>query len=168
LPAVEFAINSAINASTGISPLDLILSRQPTLSKTSTLFDNTNHPALSRWLLIRKKAWATAREKMCTSRLKQAIQHNKHVTNHPPLQPGMLTLLNSADWRASCQPGSDKLKERFEGPYEILRVFNHSQSVELKLPAGDQRHPTLHVSKVKRFIQLQGQEDVTQGGLLQK
>jgi hypothetical protein len=120
LPAVEFAINSAINASTGISPLELLLGNQPSLFQQPEASDSNIPPVLSKWLAICEKAWATARDALCASRLKQAIQHNKHVKDRPPLEPGMLVLLNTANWRASQQPGSNKLKERFEGPYPIL------------------------------------------------
>jgi hypothetical protein len=106
--------------------------------------------------------------KLCTSRLQQAIQHNKHVTPRPPLEVGQLALLNSADWRTSCQPGSDKLKERFKGPYTILCVFNHGQNVELDLPPNDQHHPTFHISKIKCFIHREEHRNASPGGLPQK
>ena len=62
----------------------------------------------------------------------------------------MWVLLNSSDWRAQ-QGGTDKLKPRYEGPYEVTRVFNDGQDVELKLPTGDRRHPSFHISKIKQF-----------------
>jgi hypothetical protein len=101
LPAVESAIKSIINAATAISPLNLILGRQPTLFNPPLSADNQSPPTLSKWLSLCKKAWATARNELCTSRLKQALQHNKHVSNCPPLEVGILVLLKSADWRAS-------------------------------------------------------------------
>jgi hypothetical protein len=168
LPAVEFAINSAMNVSTGISLLDLILGQQPTLFEVTNPLDAHHPPALSKWLSVREKAWATARNDLCSSLLKQAIQHNKHVSPCAPLEVGTLALLNTADLRATRQPGSDKLKERFEGPYFVLRVFNQGQSVELDLPPGDQRHPTFHVSKVKPFVHRTEQVVALQGGLPQK
>jgi hypothetical protein len=166
LPAVEFAINLAVNASTGISPLDLILGRQPTLFNTHLSDDIDQPPAFSKWIALREKAWHTACDKLCTSCLHQAIQRNKHVTPQPPLEVGMLALLNSADWQASCQPGSDKLKEWFEGPYTVLRVFNHGQNVELDLPPGNQRHPMFHISKIKPFVQREELNELLPGGLL--
>jgi hypothetical protein len=79
LPAVEFAINSAVNVSTGLSPLDLLLGRQPSLFDTVNPPEAEDPPALSEWITVREKAWAAARDELCLSRLKQAIQHNKHV-----------------------------------------------------------------------------------------
>jgi hypothetical protein len=80
----------------------------------------------------------------------------------------MLALLNSADWQASCQPGSDKLKEWFEGPDAVLCVFNHGKNVELDLPLSDQRHPTFHISKIKPFVQREERDGLLPGGLPQK
>ncbi|EFP78088.2 uncharacterized protein PGTG_04044 [Puccinia graminis f. sp. tritici CRL 75-36-700-3] len=83
--------------------------------------------------------------------LTQAIQHNKHTKDQLPLTPDSWALLDSADWRGRHQGGVDKLKERFEGPYRVLRVSNHGQDVELELPEGDCRHPTFHISKLKAY-----------------
>jgi hypothetical protein len=57
-----------------------------------------------------------------------------------------------ADWRGRHQGGTNKLKERYEGPYQIKRVFNNGQNVELDLPENDGRHRSLHISKVKHFV----------------
>jgi hypothetical protein len=168
LPAVEFAINSAINTATGISPFDLILGCQPTLFASPNSINDKDPPALSKWLAICEKAWATACDELCTSRLKQEVQHNKHITNCQALEPGMLALLNTADWQALHQAGSDKLKERYEGPYTILRVFNHGQNFKLDLPQHNQRHLTFHVSKVIQFINREDSLGEPQGDLQQK
>jgi hypothetical protein len=152
LPAVKFEINSAVNAATGMSPLDLILGLQATLFDAPNPLDDNSPPALSKWLSICKKAWATAQDQLCTSCIKKAIQHNKHIANRPTLALGTLALLNTADWRALCQPGSNKLKNCFEGPYPILRIFNHGQRVELDLLANNLQHLTFHVSKIKPFV----------------
>ncbi|KAH9464899.1 hypothetical protein Pst134EB_004404 [Puccinia striiformis f. sp. tritici] len=86
------------------------------------------------------------------SRVKQAIQHNKHCRDQPPLLARSWVLLNSADWQGRHQGGVDKLKERSEGPYRVSRFFNHGQNIELALPDGDRRHPAFHVSKVKPYF----------------
>ncbi|PLW46921.1 hypothetical protein PCASD_08104 [Puccinia coronata f. sp. avenae] len=110
LPAVEFAINSAVNVSTGFSPF---------------------------------------------YKVRQALQHNKRCRPRPPIAEGSWALLDSADWRGRHQTGTDKLKERYEGPYRVKRVFNNGQNVELDLPPGDRRHPALHISKVKPFVEFE-------------
>jgi hypothetical protein len=150
LPAVEFAINSAVNVSTGYSPFELIFGRKPQLFPFSE--SSTEAPLkLTDWSKRREVAWQEARDALWTSRIKQAIQHNKHTKDRPPLTPDSWALLDSADWRGRHQGGVDKLKERFEGPYRVVRVSNHGQDVELELPEGDRRHPTFHISKLKSY-----------------
>ncbi|KNE88116.1 hypothetical protein PSTG_18489, partial [Puccinia striiformis f. sp. tritici PST-78] len=98
-----------------------------------------SQPSLDKWLKLREGAWAEARDMLWASRVKQAVQHNKKNRPQPPLTPGSWVLLNSADWRGRHQGGVDKLKERFEGPYLVVKVFNNGQSVEIKLPEGNKR-----------------------------
>ncbi|PLW12767.1 hypothetical protein PCASD_25391 [Puccinia coronata f. sp. avenae] len=119
LPAVEFAINSAVNVSTGFSPFELVFSRRP------RLFPSSNGPSdapttLTSWLKQREGSWAEARDNLWVSKT-----------------------------------GTNKLKERYEGPYRVKRVFNNGQNVELDLPPGDRRHPALHISKVKPFVEFE-------------
>jgi hypothetical protein len=149
LPSVEFAINSAINVATGVAPFEVLLRRRPTLFRDqSTKGEPT---ALGKWVNLWEKFWADTRDQLCASCVKQAIQHNCHTTAAPSLDVGSKVLLNTADWRGR-QPGTNKLKKRFEGPYPVIRVFNHGQSIEIKLPDGDKRHPVFHVSKLKPFV----------------
>jgi hypothetical protein len=60
--------------------------------------------------------------------------------------------LDTADWRGRHHGGTNKLKDCYEGPYRVTRGFNEGQSVKLKLPNNDKRHPTLHISKVKPYF----------------
>jgi hypothetical protein len=155
LPAAEFAINSAINVATGVSPMELVFGTQP------RLFPSTGGPedeplSVKKWIRQRENAWMEARDALWTSRIRQALQHNKRCRDLPPIEVGSWVLLDSADWRSRHQSGTDKLKERFKGPYQVLRVFNNGQTVVLDLPEGDGRHPSLHVSKVKQFFQPDG------------
>jgi hypothetical protein len=153
LPAVEYAINSAVNVATGYSPFELAFGRQPRLFPLSN--GPTDKPrTLSSWLKQREGSWADARDNLWVSRVKQAFQHNKRCRQQPPITAGSWTLLDSADWRGCHQGGTNKLKERYEGPYCVVRVFNNGQSIKLELPQGDCPHPTFHISKIKLFVEL--------------
>jgi hypothetical protein len=154
LPAVKHAINSAVNIATGFCPFKLVFGRKTRLLPTASN-NGTSSTLLSKWLQFREKAWANARDALWASRVKQALQHNRRHTNWDPLSKGSWALLDDADWRGRHQGGMDKLKERYKGPYQILKVFNSGQSVTLNLPAGDRRHPTFHVSKLKAFWDLE-------------
>jgi hypothetical protein len=110
-----------------------------------------NSATLRSWIKQREGAWQDARDNLWTSQVKQAIQHNKHNKDSPALVPDLWALRDSADWRGRHQGGVDKLKEQFEGPYQILRVSKHGQDITLQLPEGDKRHPTFHISKIKQY-----------------
>lgn len=85
--------------------------------------------------------------------MQQAIQHNKSCRPPASYPPDSWALLNSADWQGKHTGGVHKLREKFEGPYRVVRNFNFGQNVELELPDGDKRHPVFHVSKVKPFVE---------------
>jgi hypothetical protein len=151
LPAVEFALNTAVNVATGFSPFELVFGRRP------RLFPSTEGPedtplSVATWLKLCEGTWAEARDTLWASRVRQALQHNRNCRELPPLEVGAWVLLDSADWRGRHQGGTDKLKERYEGPYQVLKIFNNGQNAQLALPEGDGRHPTLHISKLKPFI----------------
>jgi hypothetical protein len=119
LQAVEFAINSAINVATGCSPFELITGRKPQLFPSLEI--TSDQPStLTAWLRKRENSWAEARDALWTSRVQQALQHNKRRRELPPLAKGDWVLLDSADWRGKHQGGTDKLKERYEGPYQVM------------------------------------------------
>ena len=147
---MEYAINSAVNIFAGFFPLVLLF------GQTSSLFSPTSDAdslaALLKWLQILQAHWEEAHDCLCLSRIRQAAQHNKHATQKDTIIKGSLALLNSANWWALEHPGSNKLKDRYEGTYLVLWVFNHEQKVELDLPDGNHQHPAFHVSKVKPFV----------------
>jgi hypothetical protein len=145
LPAVEFAINSAVNIATGYSPFELVFGQKPQLFPSAVATEETP-VSLSNWT-----KWEDTTDALWTSRVKQAVQHNKHTKERTQLEPYSWALLNSADWRGRRQGGTDKLKESFEGPYRVTQVTNHGQDVELELPEGDRQHPTFHISKIKPY-----------------
>jgi hypothetical protein len=152
LAAVEYAINGAVNVAIGQAPYELIFGRKQRLLSVRDAEDSD--PAiLTKWFDARHDAWLTARDALWTSRVQQAIQHNKTCRVAEPLLPDSWALLDSADWRGRHQGGVNKLKERFEGPYRVIKSLNHGQNVELELPEGDKRHNVFHVSKVKPYIE---------------
>lgn len=135
LPAVEFAINAAVNISTGKSPSELVLGRRPHLFESGSEIDGPD--SLTRWLALREDLWTTARDNLWVSRVQQAVKHTKRCRDVEPMQPDSWALLNAADWSGKHTGGVSKLREKFEGPYRVVKSFNHGQNVELDLPVGD-------------------------------
>ena len=71
---------------------------------------------------------------------------------------GDLVLLSTKDlkWQMVGK-SSEKLVERFVGPYKIKAIIS-SNVVELELPATVRIHPVVNVSQIKRYIdQVDGQ-----------
>ncbi|PLW17839.1 hypothetical protein PCANC_15563 [Puccinia coronata f. sp. avenae] len=124
--SVEFAIN----VSTGFSPFELVFGQRP------CLFPSSGGPSdapttVTSWLKQREGSSEEARDNLWVSRVKQALQHNKRCCPRPLIAEGSWALLDSANWRGHHQTSTDKLKERYEGPYRVKRVFNNGQNVEL-------------------------------------
>lgn len=155
LPAVEFAINGAVNTATGHSPLSLIAGRAPKLFPT-TLSQEIDPPAVDAWLRLREGAWAEAHYNLWASRFHQAIKHNKKRRPGQDTPTGSRVLLSTTDWQDRLPGTTDKLKDRFEGPYQVIRSFNNGKEVELDLPETDRRHWVVHVSKVRPFMEREG------------
>lgn len=115
--------------------------------------DQDSPATVEAWIKRHEGIWGDTRDQLWTSRVQQAIQHNKHRTQAPNLEIGSWALLDSGDWRGRHRGGVDKLKERFEGPYRVTKVFNDGLDVGLNLPEGDKRNPVFHISKVKPFVE---------------
>lgn len=120
---------------------------------------------LTVWLKQRKETWTQARDALWNSRVNQAVHHNRRHTDVQVTEDS-LVLLDSGDWRGRHSGGVDKLKEKFEGPYRVVRVFNGGQSCELDLLPSDKRHRVFNVSKIKPFVGLGGDEG--RGAIRQK
>jgi hypothetical protein len=148
---VEHAINSAVNVATDICPFELVFGQKPQLFAATDPAPDTP-TTLLKWLHLQERAWANAQDMLWTSRIKQALAHNRQHKDHPPLVTGNWALLNNADCRGRHQGGTNKLKEQYEGPFRITCIFNNGQKVTLQLPSGNKRHPSFHVSKVKSFV----------------
>lgn len=106
LAAVEFAINNALNVSTGKSPFELIFNRLPRLFHRAHTPDDP--PSLEKWINTRDSAWVTARDALWSSRVQQAIHHNKACQMSDPLLTGSFALLDSSNWRGRHTGGGQQ------------------------------------------------------------
>lgn len=43
------------------------------------------------------------------------------------------------------------MKEKFEGPYQVVKVLNEGRNYELRLDEKDQSFSTFHISKLKIY-----------------
>ncbi|TWW73500.1 hypothetical protein D4764_15G0008940 [Takifugu flavidus] len=126
LPWVEYAHNSLVSASTGLSPFMASLGYQP------PLFEG--------------RVWRQVRSTLLRTSRRSQLQANQHRTPAPSYQPGQKVWLSTKD--LPLQVESRKLAPRFVGPFEVDRMVNPA-AARLKLPPALRIHPTFLVSKVK-------------------
>jgi hypothetical protein len=96
---VKFVINYAVNVATGVAPFEILLIWWPTLFHAS--LPEGKPTALSKWIILREKFWADARDHLCASRIKQANQHN-------------LRMIIRRAW-AACGPDRHRLQQSQAG-----------------------------------------------------
>lgn len=157
LPALEFAINSAVNSAKGIAPFEFVLGQKPRLfpirTETMAVGEDVNQ-----WLEDRRADWQEWRDRLWESRVDQAVQYNHRRRQEPEIKVGDRVLVNSKDRPQAVSGrgrGTAKLQARFDGPYEVIKVTNDGRNCRLALPEDDKSHPNFHVSKLKIYRELQ-------------
>jgi hypothetical protein len=144
LPAVEFAINFATKVVTGFTPFKLIFGQKPQLFSEDP-GPPTGLMSLTKWFNLRKAKWAEARDALWTSRVKQALQHNRRQKNRPQLTEGDWALLDNADWQGQHQKGTDKLKEKFEG---TARKLDSDGTIRVNIGCSHPRETRMEANRV--------------------
>lgn len=144
LPALELAFNTTPNASTGLSPFQLLIGENPRTGKSCELFTYYKTPAIHKqfrmWVARAVKHLACARRQQ----QKFANQHRRDVS------------FNGGDkvWLATHHlptEGCYKFKERFIGPFPITKVIS-PVAYKLDLPPTVTTHPVFHVSLLKPYF----------------
>ncbi|KAJ8652099.1 hypothetical protein O0I10_012288 [Lichtheimia ornata] len=158
LPMITFSINTAVQASIGVSPFEAMFGRKPTLPATAELTPSTTegyntkewiHYLNSHLPLIHgniKKKLTTAQE-----RQKKYYDDKRQESSKYEIGDKVLKLLSKERWTF----GSPK----WTGPWIITGFRNKDKtSFELKHTSADtlkknQQHTTAHVSQVHKVIE---------------
>ena len=148
LPLVEFALNSAVHASTGYSPFYLMYGFQP--RDPLALLHQLQAPVAvepTQVLLQQlKEDLAAAQRAIAASQYlqaKYADRTRRHVSFHVG-DSVFLSTQNLAYYKSHCK----KLRARWCGPFPIAEIVS-PVAVRLELPASIPLHPVVHTEWLK-------------------
>jgi transposase InsO family protein len=154
LPAVEFAMNVAVNDATGKTPFEMVLGFTPSLAPPTITASAV--PAVEELLADREATLQEARDAMVETKVRQAQQANAHRGEEPEWKVGDLVMIDSRDRRLRYKSRSGtraaKLFPRHDGPYKITQVNPAESRYKLKLDDDDKSFNTFHVSKLKAYV----------------
>ncbi len=148
LTMVEYAHNSLLVSSTGLSPFQCCLGYPPSLfpSQESDAVVPSTHAFIQRCL----RTWRIAREALTRTGKRNKASADCHRTKPPLYACSQKVWLSSQDLHFRLP--SRKLGPKFIGPFIISKALS-PVSVRLKLtPLFKNIHPFFHVSKIKPVI----------------
>ena len=152
LPLVEFAMNSAINSSTGFAPFETNYGWMPRLIQG--LVDEPTHEGIQQFIENIKDVLNRTHDKLVTQRVRQAVQANKHRRTGRRYNAGDKVYLSTKNINFPKGRAS-KLCPKYLGPYEILKADHETSTYKLKLPPDLSKrhiHDTFHEGLLKPFI----------------
>jgi hypothetical protein len=143
VPLLEFAYNSAVHSSTGVSPFEADLGYLPPspLAVASGTQQLQPEDLVSQLRTITKQV----REHLSVAQDKAEQQYNKN-TNVIQYHPGDMVLVDSDQLRLP----SHKLRNPWSGPFKVLQV-PHPNTVTLDLHEFPRIHPTINTKFIKSF-----------------
>ncbi|KAK3530048.1 hypothetical protein QTP86_010336 [Hemibagrus guttatus] len=144
LPWAEYAQNSLIRSSTGLTPFQCVLGYQPPLFPWSG--EPSDVPAVEEWYRLSQEVWERAHVRLQRAVRRQRIQADRRRRPHPAYRVGQKVWLSTRNLhlKLPCR----KLNPKFVGPFEIVRQVN-PVAYRLRLPTSYRICPTFHVSLLK-------------------
>ena len=144
LPWVEYAHNTLVSTSSGISPFEASLGYNPplfpALEPECAASSPRSHMARCH------RIWEKARASLLRAQERASRSANRRRVPAPEYTVGQPVYLSAKNLPV---PGtSKKLAPRFIGPYPVEAVIN-PVTVRLTLPSHFRIHPTFHVSQIK-------------------
>jgi Chromo (CHRromatin Organisation MOdifier) domain len=151
---------STVNKSTGFSPFQLRLGRQPRLIPpliaTSLPEDATDRSATAFMQKIHLDT-LEAKDNLTRAKLSQAVQSNRTRTLSFPFKirdrVRLSTFHRRHEFKSSGERRVAKFMPRFDGPFKILATNESASTVKLDLPPGTKVHPIFHTSQILPYFE---------------
>uniref|UniRef100_A0A1A8D4D5 Gypsy retrotransposon integrase-like protein 1 n=1 Tax=Nothobranchius kadleci TaxID=1051664 RepID=A0A1A8D4D5_NOTKA len=143
LPWIEYAHNSHVSSSTGLSPFEVSLGFQPCLFPSEFPSSVVSIP---QFLRSARRTWSATQKALQRTADRNRRLADRHRRPAPVYVPGQRVWLSTRDiaLKGHCK----KLSPKFIGPFTISSIINPS-SVRLELPPHMKVHPVFHVSLLK-------------------
>lgn len=133
LPLVEFAINSAVNKSTGYAPFELNYGFIPTLRGLLDRVPTSFKPGIRHYAEKAQSHLLTAHDAIIAARINQTYHANKRRREEPSYLVGDRVWL-STEYLAMPKGRTRKLMPKFIGPFTITKADKRTSNYQLDLP----------------------------------
>jgi len=157
LGTAEFAYNNKIHTATKVSPFKANYGQDPRMGFEERR--KGKYEAVGKFIEKMKKIQEEAKAALEKAQEKMKKFADKKRGEREEYKVGDLVLLSTKDlkWQMKGRR-SEKLTERFVGPYKIKGIIS-SNAVELELPKTIKIHPVVNVSRVRLYKpQVEGQK----------
>ena len=153
IPMVEFAMNSAVSATTGFAPFEVNYGWTPTMIAEIDVKD-VRFKGVQQFAEHALETIDAVHDAIVASRIKQTHYANKSRREDSPLGVGDLVYLSTADLNLP-KGRANKLLPKFIGPYPIEAAWPDTSTYTLTLPpelVNRRIHPKFHVSRLRPHI----------------
>jgi hypothetical protein len=150
---VETAMNNSINATTGMTPTQLLYGAPIHLFPHPTN-PQSDFPAVSDFVERINESIAIAQDRHVVAKTRQATQSNKHRRAEPAYEVGDSVYLSTKNLRVKVkrQGKCAKFLDRYVGPFPIIKAQPDTSSYKLELPPNYKIHPTFHARLLKPAV----------------